>query len=150
MPLLFVHVVKSYRKIMHKSSLKLILCLFCLWYCFEKHLKFNGKCFSEANCLLTWKAEPFLDRESKFCYIFLFLKCNFSVIICPSPDVHTDTTFIDESDDSFPFGTQIEYKCLPGYQLFSSTKLITCTESGIWYPKPPICSGKLQKLIVTF
>ena len=68
-------------------------------------------------------------------------KFSFSVIQCPRPSIYAETTYIDEADESFPFETEIEFKCLPGYQLFTSTTTIKCTDTGDWYPNPPVCSG---------
>ena len=65
----------------------------------------------------------------------------FSVIQCARPSIYSETTYIEEADESFPFGTEIEFKCLPGYQLFTSTVTINCTDAGDWYPHPPVCSG---------
>ena len=70
------------------------------------------------------------------------LKFSFSAIHCGRPFVNSRTTYIEESNEAFLFGDSIEYKCLPGFQLFTSSSVVTCTESGSWYPAPPTCLGK--------
>ena len=65
---------------------------------------------------------------------------SFTVIKCSRPDVDSATTYYDEEDEDFSYGTQIKYKCHPGFTIFYNS-IVTCTDQGYWYPTPPVCTG---------
>lgn len=65
--------------------------------------------------------------------------------VCSRPErIENAVLRSGELQDSYPVGTNLTYRCIPGYQLISGTvPQITCSNASQWLPETPqFCEGE--------
>ena len=72
---------------------------------------------------------------------------------CWHPDWGDYTYFdYDEFDDDFKIGDTVTYKCWHGFEYTGDPAdlVSTCLPGGTWWPEPPICTRKCDKISYTY
>ncbi|XP_067323161.1 membrane cofactor protein-like [Anolis sagrei] len=80
------------------------------------------------------------------CYLLLLFLLSGAQGDCPAPESPPHAELVGDIKESYPVGTTLRYKCIPGYQFIPGTiPTIKCLEDSTWSQTPAFCELKRCK-----